>query len=198
METDKGASTRWINANKSLQNYKAYIGKKPNRFALTYIDLLYVSNFKGGNASIHEEEDIVDKKLLAYSVSLKEIFLNFNDKNLNSLSDDSIEILIIKTQQFLNLTLQEKSRIFGFKSSYASALLNAYFPTLIPILDRRVLTNLGIASRNPTTGQVDNMEIFMPALIKKFYERLKINGTTLRDLDQEFFKVAISKPSKVK
>ena len=61
-ETDKRAIALWTNAARSLKNYQQYIDRKRTKYELTLIDLLYISNFKGGNASIHEEEGIVNTR----------------------------------------------------------------------------------------------------------------------------------------
>ena len=42
---DKAAETKWDKAAISLENYKEYYKKKTNKFDLTLIDLLYISNF---------------------------------------------------------------------------------------------------------------------------------------------------------
>jgi hypothetical protein len=47
--------TRWEKADISYRNYIAYLNRKSSPCELSLIDLLYVSNFKGGSASIQEQ-----------------------------------------------------------------------------------------------------------------------------------------------
>jgi hypothetical protein len=61
---------------------------------LTLIDLLYVSNFKGGYATINEPEEIISKKLFVYGQLFKEINERFANKNLNNLDNNEITELI--------------------------------------------------------------------------------------------------------
>lgn len=58
----KGNEKRWYKLGISLNNYKNYISRKTTT-NLTLIDLLYISNFKGGNAAIHEEEYALNVRL---------------------------------------------------------------------------------------------------------------------------------------
>jgi len=134
---------QWEKADISYRNYLDYISKKKEKFELTYIDLLYVRNFKGGNASINEDEASVNKKLKKYSEHLMAINQEFR-KYLKDLSSEELESLKNKALSFIRLTLSNSTSIDGFRCSYASALLHSYFPNLIPILDRRVLNGMGI------------------------------------------------------
>lgn len=72
-----------------------------------------------------------------------------------------------------------------------SALLNAYFPNLIPILDRRVLINMKLVSKDDlvkSSKQIKKIEDFYPRLVRSFAELLKANnGKTIRDIDREYF-----------
>ncbi len=182
------ASTQWEKANISYQNYVNYIKRKIKKFELHLIDLLYIRNFKGGNASIHEEETSVDTKLKEYSKHLEEIDREFGNKQLRELSEEELESLKKKVQSFIQLTKNRMTAIDGFKSSYASALLHFYFPDLIPILDRRVLNGVGIEVEKNSQGQVINIEEHYPELIDKFFDYLKKNPTkSLRDYDKECF-----------
>jgi len=182
------ASTQWEKANVSYQNYLHYIGRKEEKFELTLIDLLYIRNFKGGNASIHEEGALVNAKLQKYSEHLMDIYKEFGDKQLRNLLEEELESLKRKAQSFVRLTLDNNTSIDGFKSSYASALLHFYFPDLIPILDRRVLNGTGITVQKNKQGQVINIENYYPELIGRFYHHLKKNPTkSLRDYDKENF-----------
>ena len=126
------ASTQWQKANLSYQNYIDYILSKPEKYELTFIDLLYISNFKGGNASIHEKEISVNAKLKKYSECLKTIHKEFDNKQLRDLSKEELASLKRKTSEFVNLTSGSSTAIDGVKSSYASALLHFYFPKFNP------------------------------------------------------------------
>lgn len=182
------ASTQWGKADVSYQNYIHYIERKPEKFELTLVDLHYIRNFKGGNASIHEKESLVNAKLKKYSEYLKVIHKEFGDKQLRDLSKEESELLKSKAQSFICLTLDNSTAIDGFKTSYASALLHFYFPNLIPILDRRVLNGVGIHVKKNNQGQVINIKRHYPTLIDKFYIHLKANPTkSLRDYDKENF-----------
>ena len=148
-QTYNRASTQWINSNISYKNYQSYIKSKGERkFDLTMTDLLYVSNFKGGNASIHEEEEIVNDKLKAYSKKLIEIHKMFGERGLSNLIEIEYKELIDLLTDACNLTKQKETKIYGIGASYLSVLLNAYFPNLIPILDRRMLINLRLVSND--------------------------------------------------
>jgi len=153
--------------------------------------LLYISNFKGGNAAIHETEQEINSKLVKYSVQLQDIFYAFGTKNLSELTDDDVELLISKVETICDLTNKgTNSQIDGFSVSYLSALLNSYYPNLIPILDRRVLINLELVTENDiveSSGQIKNIRAFYGSLIRKMAELCK-EGQNIRDLDEEIFK----------
>jgi len=107
------------------------------------IDLLYIKNFKGGNATINEDEQIINEKLRDYYLEeLQEIDKAFNSKKLSELKDDEIKNLIEYVNSISDLTTNDETKIDGFGVSYLSALLSSYFPELIPIVDRRVLIKL--------------------------------------------------------
>ena len=187
---DKSAIKLWENANKSLENYQEYIKSKQHRFILTYVDLLYISNFKGGNASIHEDENKVNDALKKYSKLLRDIDIGFYAKNLRELTIEETENLIELTLEFIDFTKKENIPIYGFKVSLASALLHAYFPDLIPIVDRRVLiSKLGIEVKSM------NQKLYIeaiPRLINEFQKELKLNNrNTLRSLDKKYFGMVI-------
>lgn len=182
------AETKWEKANISYKNYMDYINRKENKYGLTLIDLLYVSNFKGGNASINEEEKLANIKLKKYSMKLIEILGRFKDRKLSDLSDEDFTDLKKLIKQFLDLTSDEIFSIDGLKTSYASALIHFYFPNLVPIIDRRVLNGADINVEKDTQGQIKNIEQYYPNLIDKFYSELKQRtNLTIRALDREFF-----------
>lgn len=195
---DQKALTRWNSANLSFENYLKYIDKKSNtdRLGLTLIDLLYISNFKGGNSSIHEDEDGVNLKLEKYSELLKKIDQKFNSKSLVDLSENELNILIQLVENMFELTESSETKIYGFSISFLSALICAHFPNLIPIIDRRVLNGFGMKNlKLNSSQQVTNMKDLFPDLIKKMQTILKEANEkkSLRDLDKELFIKPITK-----
>ena len=191
-QTDKSATTRWNNSDVSYKNYQNYImSKGEKRYHLTMIDLLYVSNFKGGNASIHEDEERVNHKLRAYSAKLIEINKIFGARDLSSLTGKECKELIDLLQVACNLTKEKETKIFGIGASYLSALLNAYFPNLIPILDRRVLINMRLVKNDDIaewSKQIKKIETFYGALVEKSAQLLSEDkGRSLRDIDRVYF-----------
>jgi hypothetical protein len=181
------SETLWEKANISYRNYMNYIREKQERFEVTFIDLLYISNFKGGNASVHEDEVSVNSKLKKYSEHLKEIQNRFDNRQLKELSNEELTILKTRANSFLSLTQKDNTSVEGFKGSYASALLHFYFPDLIPILDRRVLNGTGI-KKVWKKEQVKNIEQYYASLIDHFYHHLRNNpGKSLRAYDKENF-----------
>jgi hypothetical protein len=191
----KGEENRWDKSEISYQNYQEYIRNKSDYFSLTFIDLLYISNFKGGNATINEKETVINQKLIQYSIGLKEIDKSFHGKKLSDLKLSEIDYLISLVNNIVSLTDKESfhSRIDGFSSSYLSALLNAYFPNLIPILDRRLLINLKLVgdSDKDSQGQIKNIKRFYGSLIKNFSEIVKESGKSVREVDREYFSISI-------
>jgi hypothetical protein len=192
-----GEDTRWQKADISYQNYVAYLKRKPLPYDLSLIDLLYVSNFKGGNASIQEEEKRINLKLKAYSEIIKKVAERFGHRNLRDLNEVELKSLQKFSAEFL--TLVKKDSLFcidGFGSSYASALLHFHFPTLIPILDRRVLNGAGINAEINAQGQVIDIERYYPELIQYFHRELqKRPEKDLRTLDKELFIKPIARAS---
>ena len=187
---DPKAETKWNKSRKSYKNYQDYIARKEQRFSLTLIDLLFISNFKGGNGSIHEEEPSVNTKLVHYSMSLSQIQERFQQKNIATLTDKELDQLILQVISICNLTNSGcDTKIDGFGPSYLSAMLNAYFPELIPILDRRVLLNSGLAGDQDLDRQKQIIEIenFYPKLIKEVADTAKRSGKALWEIDKMLF-----------
>lgn len=196
-ELDKKALTQWTKSAISYKNYQDYIEKKAQPFEISLIDLLYISNFKGGNATINEPESTIDSKLTQYSKILINISDKFNGKSLQKLSDLEIEELIKLVTIICNLTHKRTStKIDGFSVSYLSALLSSYFPTLIPILDRRVLINLSLVEKVDIDkyGQIKNIQRFYAPLIKKIAERSRKDQLSIRDIDKCLFTTKLTKP----
>jgi hypothetical protein len=155
---------------------------------LTLIDLLFVSNFKGGYATINEPEETIAEKLIAYEQIFKEINLKFNNRNLNNLDNNEITELITFSDNLIKLTdYRNKNRIDGFSISFLTTLLHFYFPNLYPILDRRVLNGLKLITEADldTQRQVKNLKDFYSKLILEFKQRTE--NKTIRELDKELF-----------
>ena len=187
--------TRWEKADIGYQNYAAYLRRKPLPYDLSLIDLLYVSNFKGGNASIQESESSINQKLKKYSDDIQKIADRFGKRNLRDLNEIDLKFLQTSCIEFLNLVKKDSLfRIDGFGSSYTSALLHFHFPKLIPILDRRVLNGAGIRAKTNKQGQIIDIERYYPELIQYFHRELgKRPEIELRILNKELFIKPISK-----
>ncbi len=193
---DKKSLTRWNNLNVAFENYRKYLARK-SKIELDYVDLLYISNFKGGNASIIEDDDSVNQKLQTYQVYFVGIEKQFRNKRLQDLSTAEVEMLIAKVVELMSLTASTTTAIKGFKDSYLSGLLHAHFPDLLPVLDRRILVNTGVAPQEAvikSTGQIKKIANYYPKLIRWFRQSLCTRQQTLRELDREFFIYEINKP----
>lgn len=192
------ALTRWEKADKTYENYTSYLDKKTDKFHLTFIDLLYVSNFKGGNSTINGLENEVNDKLKHYSEFLKEVDDIFKDKELRNLTENELEILFEKVQNVFDLVKDSNTKIDGFSYSYLSALLHFYFPKLLPILDRRVLISSKIVCVDDIKQvdkqyQIIQIENYYDDLIRFMREKLQKENYNLRDLDKELFQLKIPK-----
>ena len=186
---DRKADSNWNDSNVLLLDYKKYIESKKEKFNLTFIDLLYVSNFKGGNSTIKGNEKAINIVLKKYSVHFKKIDEIYGEKTLIDLNDFE-KVELIKTIELTMKDLIESHNINGFKYSYMSALLHAYFPNLLPILDRRILINLGLVTINDidSTKQVKKIEQFYGSLVNKFIDILIADKTkSIRNVDYENF-----------
>jgi hypothetical protein len=188
METDKKAQTQWYKSQISYNNYMNYISKKKYKFKLDFIDLLYVSNFKGGYATINEPEKIISQKLVPYGNLFYNIESKFGGRKLNELDNRETEEIITFANILLALTdIKSKTKIDGFSASFLTTLLHFYFPYLYPILDRRILSALNIINNDDLDkqNQVKNIKRFYPTLIQNFRE--KTTKETIRDLDYKLF-----------
>jgi hypothetical protein len=190
-----GENTRWEKADISYRNYAAYLMRKPLPYDLSLIDLLYVSNFKGGNASVQEGESRINLKLKKYSDIIRKVAERFGNRNLRDLNEIELKSLQKFSAEFLTLARKDSLfRIDGFGSSYTSALLHFHFPTLIPILDRRVLNGAGINAEINAQGQVIDIERYYPELIQYFHRELRNRPEIdLRAFDKELFIKPIAK-----
>ena len=185
---DKRAVQKWRKSEISYVNYANFILTKKNKFKLTFIDLLYVSNFKGGYATINEPEEIILEKLNPYGELFSEINTKFGYKRLHELKDNEITELLNFADKLVKLAdIQSANKIDGFSGSFLTTLLHFYFPNLYPILDRRVLNGLKLITIQDlnTQGQVKSLKDFYPKLIKEFREKTEYK--TIRELDKELF-----------
>ena len=181
-------NTTWEMLNHAMLHYQTFISNKKSKYSLTIIDLLHVSNFKGGNASITEPEKTLGTKLKSYQDVLKKIDNKFTGKKLSQLNNDETEELIKLCNEVSALTKDSKTKIRGFGPSYASALLAAHFMDLIPVLDRRILNGANIQVTYDKQKQVKNISQYYGQLIKACQSELKKRkNITLRELDKEWF-----------
>ena len=196
MQKGKGSEKRWENLNVALDNYRLYLNRKQGA-ELSIIDLLYISNFKGGNASITEDEASINEKLPAYDKQLNLIREAFGNAELRNLSESSLKLLIERVEETLQLASSEKTCIRGFGPSYLSALLHVHFPDLIPILDRRVLINSKQVKRGEVFGnlQIKNIGKHAGKLIRWFHRKLQGRPESLRDMDRLMFIQALDEES---
>ena len=185
MSRDPSSTLKLLDS--ALAHLLAHVAGKKT-FSLSIVDLLHVSNFKGGNASITEPEPALSEKLLSYSQHLARIAQTHRGRTLGELSDRDLIGVQKAGTDFLLLTRAEATRIRGFGPSYASALLFAHFPTLFPVLDRRVLNGAGISVQLDSKRQVRQIEAHYAALLQAFHSELKRTpGLSLRDLDKRWF-----------
>ena len=188
MGTVVRADTRWNNLNTAFGSYLAYIAKKRPRLSLSYVDLLYVSNFKGGNASIVDPSTEVNKRLKRYSMELMRIKkAAFQDKRLGDLTNLQLAQFVDLANTFIHLPFKPNTRIRGFKASNASALLAAHFPHLAPVLDRNVLVGAAIDHRKNGQKQVMKIESYYGELIRRLHRLQKHSRQSLREVDHDLF-----------
>lgn len=191
-EKSQQAINRWVKARIAYSYARNYIQKKSDRCNITEIDLILVSNFKGGNGSICEPIESVQKRLPKYSEQLRDIDKVFSNCKLPTLNLRDLEILKEKAESFIQLTKKKATEIDGFGPSYASALLNIYFPELLPIIDRRVLNGARIKGVEPDSQkQVKNIEMHYKEYITYCYNRLQQSSHSLETLDRELFSMEL-------
>lgn len=177
-QPDSRAVKRWRKARRAYAYASARIAERrpAYRFAIDHIDMVLISNFKGGNASIAEPLEALEEKLKAYNTCLLGIAEGFKGKQLRDLKDAQVLKLCGQAADFLQLTLSNATKIDGFGPSYASSLLNIYFPDLLPILDRRVLLAAGAPQVQVNSqGQIRKIEQHHSWLIQETHRRVKRN-----------------------
>lgn len=189
---DPVAQRKWNDLDVAWRAYQAFLNRKTERHQLDYIDLLFVRNFKAGNASIVDGETAVNNALISYSDELREIERRFGDRKLSELDPQDLDNLSQIGDRFLRLTITVP--IKGFGPSYASALLSAIFPSLFPILDRRALNGAGIVPSIPKSGQVYKIAKYYSQLIKEYHALFKTGQwTTIREIDRSLFERRIKR-----
>ncbi len=180
--------SRWELLNIAMLHFQQYINSKEDRFAVSIIDLLHVSNFKGGNASITEPIETLGGKLRTYESRLRAINRAFAGKSLSDLDCEETIALIAMCDDVSSLATSKNSKIRGFGPSFSSALLSAYFPDLIPVLDRRILNGANIEVTYDSQKQVKNIaNHYGDLIIVCRLELLNRPTLSLRELDKEYF-----------
>ena len=110
-------ATRWELLNNTFLAYQGFRKHKGSSHRLSYVDLLYVSNFKGGNASVGDSREKVDEILEEYYepqlIAIKE---NFGNKTLRELNKAQREQLSNLATEFVLLTKKPETKIRGFGS----------------------------------------------------------------------------------
>jgi hypothetical protein len=178
----------WDLLNQAMSHFQIYISTKTDRYALSIIDLLHVSNFKGGNASITEPPQSLCKKLSCYETALRSLGEKYGESCLAKLNQKQTCELKKLCTEFLAFPADANFKIRGFGPSYASALLAAYFPNLVPVLDRRALNGAKINVMLDSQGQVKNIASHYGELIEAFqHELVSTPALTLRQLDKLWF-----------
>ena len=138
----------------------------------------------------------IKEKLGAYIGRLWEIEKEFYNKSLADLNSQELKRLTDLVSETCELTNNNpETSIDGFRISYLSALLSAHFPNLIPIIDRRILMNLQLVTKQDITkqGQIKNIQSFYPSLINKIATMSKKMGLSVREIDRKLFVTKINK-----
>lgn len=195
-QTDKHAADNWKRLNQAFINYQRYLDSKVHRFNLSIVDLLYISNFKGGDASITEDSYVITEKLERYSDYLQRIDFGFGKRFLSDIQEcDDLDMLVLLAIEFMKLTDEPKAKISGFRSSYASAMLCAYFPEILPILDHRAINGAQIPAnwkKNGSRWEIkdidENYQEYYELLFYRVHAIAKKNpGLSLREIDFNLF-----------
>jgi hypothetical protein len=191
---DKAAETKWARLTIALDYYTSYLTAKPvkTRFSLSVLDLLFIRNFKAGNASVTEPPGGLNVKLRAYGSALRAIHQALPSRALNTLATTELSTLIEFADQTLKLAREPSTSIAGFGPSYVSALLAAFFPRLLPVLDRRVLNGADIPVKLTSQKQVVRIQEHYGTLIRKSHQVLRAEPSLeLRELDRRWFIVPL-------
>jgi hypothetical protein len=192
----KAAGT-WDRAEHAYHHYVDYVARKPDKYALSFTDLVYVKNFKGGSTVIAEPIATLAAKLQQYEQALRTA--SKDSAFSRALSDlDDQDYLEAREQivAFAALSRRAEARINGFGVSFSSALLHFYFPRLVPILDRRAVNGANLKGIEvDAQDQVTNLLQLYPALVDCFRITLRENAElTLRELDRYLFSQELRRP----
>ena len=103
--------SRWELLNIAMLHFQQYINSKEDRFAVSIVDLLHVSNFKGGNASITEPLETLGGKLGMYETKLRAINQAFASQSLSDLDCEETIALIVMCDDVLSLATNKNSKI---------------------------------------------------------------------------------------
>ena len=187
MTKSEKASNQWQKANKAFTLYQEYLTSKgENRLNLTVVDLLFISNFKGGSSTIADDARVISTALEAYTLAICQIDQAFHDRTLGSLTEREIDVLIQLVVHALRIV--DENPINGFYHSFFSALLCSMFPSLLPIIDKWIIPNLELAPRGTGNWQIDNIGDYYPEVIRRFHHRLsKEQRLSVRELDKRLF-----------
>ncbi|QHP69825.1 hypothetical protein EI171_22535 [Bradyrhizobium sp. LCT2] len=179
---------RWDKLNFAFEYLLQFISLKPaeERYQINSVELALVSNFKGGNNSVVEPLHSLGDKLLRYSCQLSRLAKLIAGRDLRQIQ--AIDSLGAEAGEFLALSARANSKIAGFGPSYASALLAAYFPQTLPIVDRQVLRGADIGHDVDESGQVVSIANYYPMLLRRFRDELEVRPrVSVRELDREWF-----------
>ena len=179
---------RWDRLNFAFEYLVQFISTKPieARYEIAPAELALVSNFKGGNNSVVEPLQNLVVKLPRYSRQLFELGKLVADRDFEMFQ--TVEQLSAEAIAFLSLTEQDETAISGFRASYASALLAAYFPRTLPVIDRQVLRGASIDHDVDAGSEVLKIAKHYPTLLKRFLAELEIRpDLSVRTLDREWF-----------
>jgi len=197
MAASAKAAGTWDRAEHAYQHYLHYVAGKPDTYALSFTDLVYVKNFKGGSTVIAEPIATLAAKLQHYEKALRTASNDCTfSRALSDLEDGDYLKVREKIVAFAALSQRPEARINGFGVSFSSALLHFYFPRLVPILDRRAVNGANLKGIEvDAQDQVTNLLQSYPALIDYFRLKLTENGKlTLRELDRDLFSQELRRP----
>jgi len=198
MPTDRRAEKQWTRAQHAYEHYQKYISTKEDRCRLSFVDLIFIKNFKGGSATITEPVASLDGKLKPYEEALRRLDGSklFSEKNLGTIDEKDYTRVRNVIVAFAAMPEVPEYDISGFGSSFASALLHFYFPNIVPILDKRAINGCGIQGLNvDASNNVTNLLELYPDLVDQFRERLRENPRlSLRELDYHFFSQELRTP----
>jgi hypothetical protein len=179
---------RWDKLNFAFEYLLQFISLKPAeaRYEINSVELALVSNFKGGNNSVAEPLLNLGDKLPQYNRQLSGLAKLIAGRDLRQIQ--TIDRLGAEASEFLGLTAHANTKIAGFGPSYASALLAAYFPQTLPIVDRQVLRGAEIDHDVDGSGQVVSIANYYPMLLRRFRDELEGRPrVSVRELDREWF-----------